>query len=174
MTKKSLRTWQLQYKKHVKIQYLKQNTFGMWTVLYWTRSSRTQFGVSINVWRLAGDTLNNTCKFLCCNHQVRWDFLITLYNIQYITIIIEAHINSKFLYISNLSSIESRASAPTNQICWCINRGANRQTRSKGLRMFYHDLNWLYKRITKSSSLFMWQHYSTRSRPLRSSDRTVE
>jgi hypothetical protein len=28
--------------------------FGMWTVLYWTRSSRTQFGVSINVWRLAG------------------------------------------------------------------------------------------------------------------------
>ena len=29
-----------------------QNTFGMWTVRYWTRSSRTQFGVSINVWRL--------------------------------------------------------------------------------------------------------------------------
>ena len=47
-----------------------QNTFGMWTVLYWTRSSRTQFEVSVNVWRLAGDTLNITCNFLCCNHQV--------------------------------------------------------------------------------------------------------
>jgi hypothetical protein len=55
-----------------------QNSFGMWTVLYWTqsvlyctqsvlywtrsvlywtRSSRTQFGVSINVWRLGGGTL---------------------------------------------------------------------------------------------------------------------
>jgi hypothetical protein len=47
-----------------------QNTFGMWTVLYWKRSSRTQFGVSINVLRLAGDTLNITCNFLYCNHQV--------------------------------------------------------------------------------------------------------
>ena len=47
-----------------------QNTFGLWTVLYWTRSSRTQFGVPINVWRLAGDTLNVTCKFLYCNHRV--------------------------------------------------------------------------------------------------------
>ena len=52
-----------------------QNTFGMWTVLYWT-----QFGASINVWRLAGDTLNITCNFLYCNHQVHTDFLITLYN----------------------------------------------------------------------------------------------
>jgi hypothetical protein len=49
------------------------------TVLYWTRSSRTQFGVSINVWRLAGDTLNITCNFLYCNHQVYRDFLIILY-----------------------------------------------------------------------------------------------
>jgi hypothetical protein len=56
-----------------------QNTFGMWTVLYWTRSSRTQFGVSTNVWRLAGDTFNITCNFLYCNHQVHRDFLITLY-----------------------------------------------------------------------------------------------
>ena len=57
-----------------------QNTFGMWTVLYWTRSSRTQFGVSINVWRQAGDTWNITCNFLYCNHhQVHRDFLITLY-----------------------------------------------------------------------------------------------
>jgi hypothetical protein len=50
------------------------------TVLYQTRSSRTQFGMSINVWRLAGDTLNITCNFLYCNHQVHRDFLITLYN----------------------------------------------------------------------------------------------
>jgi len=56
-----------------------QNTLGMWTVLYWTRSSRTQFSVSINVWRLAGDTLNIICNFLYCNHQVHRDFLITLY-----------------------------------------------------------------------------------------------
>jgi hypothetical protein len=35
--------------------------------------------VSINVWRLTGDTLNITCNFLCCNHQVKRDFLITLY-----------------------------------------------------------------------------------------------
>jgi hypothetical protein len=35
--------------------------------------------VSINVWRLAGDTLNITCNFLYCNHQVHRDFLITLY-----------------------------------------------------------------------------------------------
>jgi hypothetical protein len=56
-----------------------QNTFGMWTVLYWTRSSRTQFGVSINVWRLAGDTLSVACNFLYCIHQVHRGFLITLY-----------------------------------------------------------------------------------------------
>jgi hypothetical protein len=56
-----------------------QNTFGMWTVLYWTRSSRTKFGVS-NVWRLAGDTLNITFNFVYCNHQVHRDFLITLYD----------------------------------------------------------------------------------------------
>jgi len=39
----------------------------------------TQFSVSINVWRLAGDTLNITCNFLYCNHQVHRYFLITLY-----------------------------------------------------------------------------------------------
>jgi hypothetical protein len=44
------------------------------------RSSRTQFGVSINVWRLEGDSLNITCNFLYCYHQVHRDFLITLYN----------------------------------------------------------------------------------------------
>jgi len=56
-----------------------ENSSGMWTVLYWTRSSRTQFGVSISVWRLVGNTLNITCNFLYCNHLVRRDFLITLY-----------------------------------------------------------------------------------------------
>jgi hypothetical protein len=30
--------------------------------------------VSINVWRLAGDTLNITFNFLYCNHQVHRDF----------------------------------------------------------------------------------------------------
>jgi hypothetical protein len=33
------------------------NTSRMWTMLYWTWSSRTQFSVSINVWRLGGGTL---------------------------------------------------------------------------------------------------------------------
>jgi hypothetical protein len=46
----------------------------MWTVLYWTWSSRTQLGVSKNVCRLAGDTLNITCNFLYCNHLVNRDF----------------------------------------------------------------------------------------------------
>jgi hypothetical protein len=36
--------------------------------------------VSINVWRLAGDTLNITCNFLYCNYHVHRDFLITLFN----------------------------------------------------------------------------------------------
>jgi hypothetical protein len=36
--------------------------------------------VSINVWRLEGDTLNITCNFLYCNHQVHREFLFTLYN----------------------------------------------------------------------------------------------
>jgi hypothetical protein len=45
-----------------------------WTVLYWTRSSRTQFRVSMNVWTLTGDALNITCNFLYCNHQVHREF----------------------------------------------------------------------------------------------------
>ena len=53
---------------------LSQNIFGMWTVLYWT-----QFGVSLNIWRLAGDNLNITCNLLYCNYQAHRDFLITLY-----------------------------------------------------------------------------------------------
>jgi hypothetical protein len=55
----------------------------MRTVLHWTRSLRTQFGVSINVWRLAGDILNITCNILYFNHQVHRDFLITLYHRPY-------------------------------------------------------------------------------------------
>jgi hypothetical protein len=38
--------------------------------------------VSINIWRLAGDTLNIACNFLYCNHQVHRDFLITLYKLR--------------------------------------------------------------------------------------------
>jgi hypothetical protein len=39
--------------------------------------------VSINVWRLAGDTLNITCNFLYCNDRVHTEVLITLYNSSY-------------------------------------------------------------------------------------------
>jgi len=39
----------------------------------------TQFGVSINVWRLEKDTVNITCKLLYCNYQVHRDFFITLH-----------------------------------------------------------------------------------------------
>ena len=78
-----------------------QNTFGMWTVLYWTRSSRTQFGVSINVWRLAGDTLNITCNFLYCNHHMHRDFLITLH-IQLIPAPLPAGNNTTKIKIHNI------------------------------------------------------------------------
>jgi hypothetical protein len=43
------------------------------------QSAAKQFGVSVKVWRLAGDALNITCILLCCNNQVHIDFLITLY-----------------------------------------------------------------------------------------------
>jgi hypothetical protein len=45
-------------------------------------------GESINVWRLAGNSLNITCNFLYCNHQVHRDFLIALY--------ITARVNVRF------------------------------------------------------------------------------
>jgi hypothetical protein len=35
--------------------------------------------LSINVWRLAGDTMNTYGNFLYCNHQVHRDFLVTPY-----------------------------------------------------------------------------------------------
>ena len=82
MIKESLCTWRLQYTVRTQLmiwRWPSQNTVGMWTVPHWTRSSRTQFGLSINVWRPAGDTLNINCNFLHCNHQVHRDFLITLY-----------------------------------------------------------------------------------------------
>jgi hypothetical protein len=79
MIKKSLCTWRTIPTQLMSWRWPSQNTFGMRTVLFWTRSSRTQFGVSINVWRLAGDTLNITCNFLFCNHEVHRDYLITLY-----------------------------------------------------------------------------------------------
>jgi len=65
--------------KFISWRWLSQNTIRMWTVLYWTRSSRTHFGVSINVWRLAGDKLNITWNFMYCKHQVHREFVITLY-----------------------------------------------------------------------------------------------
>jgi hypothetical protein len=66
--------------KHVK--YFKQ--FQSLTVTEYIQNVdrailNTVFGVSINFWRLAGDTLNITCNFLCCNYQLHRDFLITLY-----------------------------------------------------------------------------------------------
>jgi hypothetical protein len=77
--KKSLCTWRTIPTQLMIWRWPSRNTFGTWTVLYRTRSSRTQFGVSINVWRLAGDTLNITCNFLYCNHRVHRNFLIILY-----------------------------------------------------------------------------------------------
>jgi len=68
--RKSLCTWRLQYKKHANIHYCKQFQSPTMTVLYWTRSLRTQLGVSINVWRLAGDTLNLLVTF--CIVIIRW------------------------------------------------------------------------------------------------------
>jgi hypothetical protein len=55
------------------------------TVREWQGSGKVTAGErhgicesALNVWRLAG-TLNVTSDFLCCNHQVQRDFLITLY-----------------------------------------------------------------------------------------------
>jgi hypothetical protein len=61
-------------------------SFEMWTVLYWTRASRTQFGVSVNIWRLAEDTLNITRKFLYCNYQMHRDFLLLCIKLCYIVL----------------------------------------------------------------------------------------
>jgi hypothetical protein len=42
------------------------------------------------------------------------------------------------------------------------------------LKVAFRDFKWLYERGTGSGLLFMWQHYSTRSRSERRSDRIVE
>jgi hypothetical protein len=68
--------WKIQSIRTILTQFISwrwpsQNTFGMCTM-----SSRTQFSVSIFVWR---DTLNIPSNFLYCNHQVHRDSLITLY-----------------------------------------------------------------------------------------------
>jgi hypothetical protein len=77
--KKSLCTLWLQYKNTQK--YFKQ--FQSLTVITYLELGITDgisvSLVSINVWSLAGDTLNITCDFLYCNHQVHRDFLITRY-----------------------------------------------------------------------------------------------
>jgi hypothetical protein len=46
---------------------------------YTEHGLREQFGVSINVWRLLGDSLNITCNFLYFNLQVHVDIFSTLY-----------------------------------------------------------------------------------------------
>ena len=58
-----------------------QQSYEEWScrMLYWTGYSTTQIGMLINVWRLAGDALNITFKFLYCNHQMHRVSLITLY-----------------------------------------------------------------------------------------------
>ena len=100
--KNSVCTWRLQYSTQLMSwRWPSENTFGTWTVLYWTRPSRTQFGVSINVWRLAGDHLNITCNFLYCNHQVHRDFLITLY----LLLKVRGILDGLWLFVAQVSSI---------------------------------------------------------------------
>jgi hypothetical protein len=72
----------------------------MWTVLYWTH-----FDVSINVWRLAGDTLNITCNFLYCNHQMHRDFLITRYTHIHTSIYIYIYIYIYYLRVKEQRNI---------------------------------------------------------------------
>jgi hypothetical protein len=124
--KKSLCTWWFQHKKHEKIptQLLiwrcpTQNTFRMWTMLYWTWSLRTQFGVSVNVWKLLGDTLNiTTCNFLHCNHQVHGDFLIALYI--YCTVSGQVYLNPfYFPNFINTSMVTCELSRQEQCCMWC-------------------------------------------------------
>jgi hypothetical protein len=83
---KSLCIWCLQYRKLAKKDG-HHRIHSECGPCYTEHGLREQFGVSINVWRLAGDNLNITCNFLYCNHQVHREFLITLYIIiwNYIT-----------------------------------------------------------------------------------------
>jgi hypothetical protein len=70
----------LRYKKYARIFYKQFKSLTMITQLELVMTDGVSVSlVSINVWRLARNTLNITCNFLYCNHQVARDFLITLY-----------------------------------------------------------------------------------------------
>jgi hypothetical protein len=76
--KKSLCTWRLQYStiddlKMVITEYIRNADRAIVNTVFENTVRR------VNIWRLAGGTLNITCNFLYCNHQVHRDFLITLY-----------------------------------------------------------------------------------------------
>jgi hypothetical protein len=81
--------------------------------------------VSINVWRLAGDTLNVTCNFLCCNHQVHRDFLITLCIISIVDInslpVQAGPVKNKWWtglnWVSSLAITMETGSIPGQQVC---------------------------------------------------------
>jgi hypothetical protein len=79
MIKKTLCTWWLQLKNTQK--YFKQfQTLTVITQLELGKTDGVSVSlVSINAWRLAGDSLNITYNFLYCNNQVHRDVLITLY-----------------------------------------------------------------------------------------------
>ena len=69
-------------------------------------------------WRLAGYTLNITCNFLYCNHQVHRDFLITLYKLfNIITEVRNGFCPSQsigFTFLANLKTNDKLAAT-----CWC-------------------------------------------------------
>jgi hypothetical protein len=74
----SLCTWWLSTKNVQK--YFKQfQSLTMITQLEFGITDGISVSLVSNIWRLAGDTLNITCNFLYCNHQMHRDFLITLY-----------------------------------------------------------------------------------------------
>ena len=84
---KSLCTWWLQY-NNAKIEHFKQNTFGMWTVLYRTRSARTQECQQMSGdWRGTLWTLLVTfCIVIIRCTQTFWSlctiFLLALFNLR--------------------------------------------------------------------------------------------
>jgi hypothetical protein len=61
---------------------------------------------SVNyVWGLAEDTLNITCNFLYCNHQVHTDILITGYNIMFTVRVCTAAVAKKLLQLAKNSDV---------------------------------------------------------------------
>jgi hypothetical protein len=83
------------------------------TVLYRTRCSRTQFGLWINVWRLAGDTLNITCNFLYCNYQVHRLFDHPVHILQFVSVIVSVFRDLQF-YWRGLSF----KTTLSTELCW--------------------------------------------------------